>query len=920
MEITMNKYIQSHSLRLFLVLSLAIGANSVQAMPLFTTSVAEVEPPMSFSLENAVWEVFTQHRVNTMIPDAQGGIWVENNDSLVHYHNNGSQKQFKLTVNAIVSDHNGGVWVGADDSLVHFHADDSRETFTLETLENFEFSEVSLLETDEKGGVWLGTNLEGPEYGYGSSPPPEWFIKCLQSGVSRDDCFSKRSERQLLHFHADGRWDVVRTSLASNTYQLISDGMGGLWIANGNYPGPTGSSSINSYSALSHLHADGTWQTIFSLPGFNFISDTLLDGNGGIWVNMTAGIGSGDLVHIQAEGSWEKVDSYPSAWSSTMISFLQADNNGGIWMGTDNGLVHMRADNTSEVSLLDNHLLSRVVDSTGTWIGTTTGLVHLDTQNQIVGFYTNNSGLPDSVISTLAFDKHDGLWVNSSGGLAHLTFGQKHRIINNISNDTPEQGESIREAFLTEKRAALLIHPQSGADDDTVDFMATYAYRTFHARGYDQDEIYLLSYKPDLDFNGDARPDFYLVDAPVTLADFRNNNVMPRALTVADIQAAFDWAKSQGELDSPLFVTFVGNGLPGELLLDSLSQERLSVEMFKALLDDYQNTTGNAVVVLIEAPHSGTLILTLAAPNRVIITSTDNEVAYYSDLGRSSFLKGYFDQLRQGDNLWNAWQFVNQTLKMDGMRQQTPKLEDVADGEMARQLCLNGCFGTIGAEITLIPSISPAVVRADQRLELKVKIPSNGDSVRQVWASLMTSNVAKQQQGDSLLATPIISLEKVAEDQWEGHYQFDSSATLGQYRVTFKAETHTQFITEASPITLTLQGQPPYFEMSTNRLFIPAVTVPNRDKLNTYQAELVLISVKPDKILKLDTAVLKRITDTHSVSSVHFNTDSGIVQIPLLEIVNESGEIETFSLDLQLIPQTQPLQFKVDNLFQESKL
>ncbi|OQY46653.1 MAG: hypothetical protein B6247_27450, partial [Candidatus Parabeggiatoa sp. nov. 2] len=412
----MNKYIQSHSLRLFLVLSLAIGANSVQAMPLFTTSVAEVEPPMSFSLENAVWEVFTQHRVNTMIPDAQGGIWVENNDSLVHYHNNGSQKQFKLTVNAIVSDHNGGVWVGADDSLVHFHADDSRETFTLETLENFEFSEVSLLETDEKGGVWLGTNLEGPEYGYGSSPPPEWFIKCLQSGVSRDDCFSKRSERQLLHFHADGRWDVVRTSLASNTYQLISDGMGGLWIANGNYPGPTGSSSINSYSALSHLHADGTWQTIFSLPGFNFISDTLLDGNGGIWVNMTAGIGSGDLVHIQAEGSWEKVDSYPSAWSSTMISFLQADNNGGIWMGTDNGLVHMRADNTSEVSLLDNHLLSRVVDSTGTWIGTTTGLVHLDTQNQIVGFYTNNSGLPDSVISTLAFDKHDGLWVNSSGG------------------------------------------------------------------------------------------------------------------------------------------------------------------------------------------------------------------------------------------------------------------------------------------------------------------------------------------------------------------------------------------------------------------------------------------------------------------------------------------------------------------------
>jgi hypothetical protein len=309
---------------------------------------------------------------------------------------------------------------------------------------------------------------------------------------------------------------------------------------------------------------------------------------------------------------------------------------------------------------------------------------------------------------------------------------------------------------------------------------------------------------------------------------------------------------------------------------------------------------------------------TLAAPNRVIISSTDDEVVHYSDLGRSSFLKRYFDQLRQGDNLWNAWQFVSQPLTTDDMRQQTPKLEDVADGEMARQLCLNGCFGAVGAEITLIPSISTAVVRAEQRLELKVKIPSNSDSVREVWASFLSANVTTQRE--SRLAIPIISLEKVAEAQWEGHYQFDSSATPGQYRVTFKAETYAQFITEASPIALTLEEQPPYFEMSTNRLFIPAVTVPSGDKLNTYQAELVLISVKPDMILRLETAVLKRITDSHSVSSVHFNTDTGTVHIPLLEVVNESGEIDRFSLDLQLIPQTQPLEFKVDNLFQESKL
>jgi len=43
------------------------------------------------------------------------------------------------------------------------------------------------------------------------------------------------------------------------------------------------------------------------------------------------------------------------------------------------------------------------------------------------------------------------------------------------------------------------------------------------------------------------------------------------------------------------------------------------------------------VVVILEACYTGTLLDTLQAPNRLIITSTNNDLAYYKDSGYTSF-------------------------------------------------------------------------------------------------------------------------------------------------------------------------------------------------------------------------------------------------------------------------------------------
>lgn len=114
----------------------------------------------------------------------------------------------------------------------------------------------------------------------------------------------------------------------------------------------------------------------------------------------------------------------------------------------------------------------------------------------------------------------------------------------------------------------------------------------------------------------------------------------------ADIQQAFDWAAQKSQLDQPLLVIFVGHALTGKLRLDPFD-EVLTAEDLGTMLTDYQNTTASQVVVILEASHTGSLINGLAAPNRLIVTSAAEDLAYYDNLGSLSFSKFYFDNLRR---------------------------------------------------------------------------------------------------------------------------------------------------------------------------------------------------------------------------------------------------------------------------------
>ncbi|MEK8016865.1 MAG: two-component regulator propeller domain-containing protein, partial [Candidatus Parabeggiatoa sp.] len=466
-------------------------------------------------------------------------------------------------------------------------------------------------------------------------------------------------------------------------------------------------------------------------------------------------------------GEWSILNTNHFRLPKIEITDILSDGNGGLWVGTrGGGLAHR--------SVLDE------------W-----------------SVFDDKSGLPSNWITGLLAD-NNGLWMSFgawgvSGGLAHLSFTQKTTLVQSI------QDEGTRTELLNDKRAAILIHPRGQGSGVTqalsIERMSAHIYRTLQNRGYDNDEIYFLSHKPDVDINGDGMVDRNVVDAPVKSFD----KVKPRDLTHADVQQAFEWAKQKGKLDQPLLVIFVDHALTGQLRLDPF-MEVLTAQDLNALLTDYQQATGSEVVVILEACHTGSLVNGLAGPNRLIITSTAENQAYYENLGMFSFSKFFFDNLRRGESFYDAFQTVSGKLPTYGhpFNLQIPQLDDdgdglannSTDGRLAQKWCLNGCFGALSGEITLEPETVSAPVTKGQTTPLIVRAGITEGRIKRVWALVMTPEAAKQrnQEGFSLIPTPVVNLTQQADDpsRWQG--AFSGFQYRGDYVVTFMAEDNEGFI------------------------------------------------------------------------------------------------------------------------------
>jgi ligand-binding sensor domain-containing protein len=827
---------------------------------------------------DGTWQVFNKdnsnlpsNSVEALLSDGQGGIWVGTFDGgLAHFKLDGTWQVFNkdnsnLPINyvqSLLSDDQGGVWVGTFWGLAHLKLDDTWQIFNKDN-SNLPNNIIMSLLSDGQGKVWVGT------YGGGITQlklDGTWqVLNKDNSNLPNNSVRAILSDEQggvwagtsggIAHLKLDGTWQVLNkdnSNLPSNSVEaLLSDEQGGIWIGtdglahlkadgswqifntdNSNLPNNSvrailsdgkGGVWIGTYGGLAHLKANGSWRVFntdnSNLPN-NEVQSLLSDEQGGVWIGMESNFFRvSGLTHLKADGSWQIFNTGNSSLPDNYVTALQSDDQGGIWVGTSSGgIAHLKADNTWQVFNIDNsnlsyfnHVNAILSDAQGgVWVGIINdfdffsgGLAHLKADGTWQVFNTDNSNLPSNFVSTLLSDDQGGLWIGTYRGLAHLTFEEQQ----------------------SGKRAAIIIagggNQASNSLWDTTESISTYFYKMLNKRKFVNSEIYYLSSHPWADFNGDGFDD-RIVDAPRPV----------RPITLDDVKKAFEWAKEQGKLDQPLYLFFIDHGGEGKVQL--AKNTNMSAEEFKGILDDYQQATGNQVVILLEACYSGSFLPILAAPNRAIISSAkENELAYFED--EKGFSRFFTQNMLRGMNFLEAFDYSVQNQsrmlakidkRLSGSAEyiettQTPQCDDngdgvydkTSDGLWLKQLKINGNIKTGDFTLAIESLSTSSPLKVGEPFSLRAKASTASGKVKRVWAVIRPPriNLVIDSNGTPILAYPTQELSQTDDENiWTGTW--NQAVYNGEYEISFYAkdnESNIEMSEESVVISVSGGVEPP---------------------------------------------------------------------------------------------------------------
>jgi hypothetical protein len=376
------------------------------------------------------------------------------------------------------------------------------------------------------------------------------------------------------------------------------------------------------------------------------------------------------------------------------------------------------------------------------------------------------------------------------------------------------------------KRAAIIIagggNQATNSLWDTIESISTYFYKMLNKRKFVNSEIYYLSPQSWADFNGDGFND-RIVDAPRPA----------RSLTLDDIKNAFEWAKKQGKLEQPLYLFYIGHGGQGKLQI--AKNTNMSAEEFKDILDDYQQTTGNQVVIILESAYSGSFLPLLAAPNRAIISSAkDNELDYFED--KQGFSRFFIRELMMGMNFLEAFehsvQKQNRMLTMMVERltgglteyiaaKQTPQFDDngdgvydnTSDGQWLKQLRINGNIQIADFTLAVESLTTSSSIQVGEPFSLRAKASTASGLVKRVWAVIRPPriNLVIDSNGTPILAYPTEELSPTEDaDIWVGTW--NQAVYNGDYEISFYTkdnESNTEMSEESVVISVSGGVEPP---------------------------------------------------------------------------------------------------------------
>jgi len=787
---------------------------------------------LAYLSEENNWKIYNtensalpDNRVECLLSDSKGGLWIGTYNGLAYlsddwtiYNTNNSSLPSNY-IETLSSDSSGGLWIGTYNGLAYLS---HGYEWTIYNTNNSKLPSNAISHIFHlKDRLWIGTYGGGFAYLNNGIvyKPFNYHVGLPHNGIeslSRNGGMWIGTEEGLAYLSKDDKWTVYNkenSNLPDNYIEtLSSDSRDGVWIGTFNglayragsdewtiyntdnsilpdnwikalFSDSSGGVWIGTYNGLAYLAQSDEW-TVYNTHNSGLPNNEILalSSDGGLWIGTKGGL----AYFSSIDNEWTTYNTDNSSLPNNNVTTLFSETSGGLWIGTENGLAYLSRNGEWTIynaDLPDNRVRALYGDTSGEggggggggggglWIGTQNGLAYRSAEGEWITF---NSGLPDKSVREILPDGTGGMWVATTAGLAHLAFGQQQ----------------------TGNRAAIIITggPNIETNElwDTATSISNHIYKMLIGRGFVNTEIYYLSPQDWADFNGDGFND-RIVDAPRP----------QRQLMIEDVRKALDLAKEPGKLDQPLYLFFIGHGGEGKLQLAKFVD--LEAAELKALLDDYQAVTGNNVVLVVDACHSGSFMPTLAAENRAVLTSSKAEEKsyFYEKQGWSRFLAS---RLFQSMHFFDAFNYASSDhehllgKKLPGFqengRTQTPVFDDNGDGvysqdgQWLKQVKINGNYVTADLTLAVTGLTESASLSVAQAFSLRARASTASGRVERVWAVIRPPkmNLVIDSNGTPILAYPRAMLSPNASEGTLWESSWNEAIYNGDYEITFYAE------------------------------------------------------------------------------------------------------------------------------------
>jgi Leucine-rich repeat (LRR) protein len=369
-----------------------------------------------------------------------------------------------------------------------------------------------------------------------------------------------------------------------------------------------------------------------------------------------------------------------------------------------------------------------------------------------------------------------------------------------------------------QQRLAIVIagggnHKENSLWDNT-ESISNAIYAMLRQRNFTDQEIYYLTPELGADYNGDGIDDD-IVDTPSP----------GRPLMVQDIRVALKWAKENGTLGQPLYLFFTGHGSAAENGRLALAKSHyLYTAQTRQFLEEYQQITGNPVVLFIDACYSGVWVEQLQAPQRAIISSARaNELAYFTD--KKSFNRFLANYLMSGTTLYEAFELArNAQQKMLGKQArptddgetnpftQNPMFgANESDNRWLKEIQIGHRIETGSLTVEVQSTTEATTLPVGQPLTLTATANADSGSAKEVWALIRPPRMSLvlDTHGTPILAFQRLDLSRTEGSLWTGVW--NEAVYNGEYEITFYAKDQQDHIASSDSVIITFTGgvEPP---------------------------------------------------------------------------------------------------------------